>query len=140
MTCASCHTTLNVKDSFAGKRGKCPKCGAVMDIPAAAPAPAIPTADAGTPLAQQATAPKPVPAAGDLSAMAPAQMVNVFVERGEGAILILFSMAHVNFEDLTDLEVDTFISENLSETDMQAIVLKIAERWRATHGGVRTNF
>jgi phage FluMu protein Com len=33
--CSSCQANLNVADSYAGKRGKCPKCGAVMQIPEA---------------------------------------------------------------------------------------------------------
>ena len=32
--CAQCSAALKVSDGLAGKRGKCPKCGAVIDIPA----------------------------------------------------------------------------------------------------------
>jgi len=36
VTCVSCHSTFVVKDDFGGKRGKCPKCRAVVDVPLAA--------------------------------------------------------------------------------------------------------
>lgn len=32
--CASCGKVLTVKDEFAGKKGKCPACGAILRIPA----------------------------------------------------------------------------------------------------------
>lgn len=32
--CGQCNSALNVPDTAAGKRGKCPKCGAVVDVPA----------------------------------------------------------------------------------------------------------
>lgn len=34
--CEHCQATLNVNDKMAGKRGKCPKCGGAIAIPAAA--------------------------------------------------------------------------------------------------------
>ena len=40
VTCPSCQTTLKTADSSAGKRAKCPKCGGIIEIPAATPAPA----------------------------------------------------------------------------------------------------
>lgn len=40
VTCPGCHTTLKTADSSAGKRAKCPKCGGIIEIPAAPPAPA----------------------------------------------------------------------------------------------------
>ncbi len=40
LTCPSCSATLSVKDEFAGRAVKCPKCNGV--IPAAKPAPAAP--------------------------------------------------------------------------------------------------
>ncbi|MBL9161780.1 MAG: zf-TFIIB domain-containing protein [Planctomycetaceae bacterium] len=40
VTCPSCQTTLKTADSSAGKRAKCPKCGGIIEIPAAPPAPA----------------------------------------------------------------------------------------------------
>lgn len=33
VTCGSCGKTLTVKDSNAGKRGKCPDCGAAISVP-----------------------------------------------------------------------------------------------------------
>jgi len=35
--CFSCHTKLKAKDSVAGKKIKCPKCGVVVEIPAVEP-------------------------------------------------------------------------------------------------------
>lgn len=37
VTCSSCLSEFNAPDSGAGKRTKCPKCGGVIEIPAAAP-------------------------------------------------------------------------------------------------------
>lgn len=31
--CSSCKASLKVPDNLAGKRGKCPKCSAVIEIP-----------------------------------------------------------------------------------------------------------
>jgi hypothetical protein len=35
LTCGNCQQSLTVKDEFAGKRGKCPKCQSIIPIPAA---------------------------------------------------------------------------------------------------------
>jgi len=43
--CSGCKSFLKVEDSLAGKKGKCPKCGNVFQIPAVAPSP--PGAGAG---------------------------------------------------------------------------------------------
>ena len=41
-SCPGCGTKVRVKDDAAGKRGKCPKCGKLVTVPAAAPkAPSI---------------------------------------------------------------------------------------------------
>jgi ribosomal protein S27E len=45
VTCPGCQTTLKTADSSAGKRAKCPKCGGVIQIPAAG-APATGSGDA----------------------------------------------------------------------------------------------
>lgn len=37
ISCVACRAGLRVDDSLAGKRGKCPKCGVVMDIPPLVP-------------------------------------------------------------------------------------------------------
>ena len=34
--CTNCASKIRVPDSAAGKKGKCPKCGTVLVIPAAA--------------------------------------------------------------------------------------------------------
>ncbi len=57
--CSSCGATMNVKDELAGKRGKCPKCGAVIDVPAAGGSPV----EAGPP-----PAPGAAPAAARMAA------------------------------------------------------------------------
>ena len=57
--CGSCGATMNVKDELAGKRGKCPKCGAVIDVPAAGGSPV----EAGPP-----PAPGAAPAAASMPA------------------------------------------------------------------------
>ena len=44
--CPSCRTALKVKDEFAGKRGKCPKCGKTVEIPNRAPAPTVAASEA----------------------------------------------------------------------------------------------
>ena len=33
--CPACGKTLNVKDEMAGKKGKCPNCGAKVTVPSA---------------------------------------------------------------------------------------------------------
>ena len=43
--CPGCGKTLRVREEMAGRRGKCPKCGAVFGIPAEGPAP-VPTSGA----------------------------------------------------------------------------------------------
>jgi predicted Zn finger-like uncharacterized protein len=58
LTCPSCSATLSVKDEFAGRAVKCPKCGGV--IPASQPAPASPPAPAPSAPAQPAP-PKAAP-------------------------------------------------------------------------------
>jgi len=37
LTCPSCNAGLNIPDRLYGKKGKCPKCGNVIEIPSAAP-------------------------------------------------------------------------------------------------------
>src|SRR6266545_4680456 len=34
VTCGSCKTAFRVKDEHAGKRGKCPRCHAAVEVPA----------------------------------------------------------------------------------------------------------
>jgi Peptidase family M48 len=76
VTCSQCQQTLSVKEEYAGKRGKCPKCQAIVPIPAmvsnrtiAAP-PATAMSAASLPqrppaphvqLPRAATPPKPAP-------------------------------------------------------------------------------
>lgn len=64
--CSSCQQTVRVSDAAAGKKGKCPKCGSIMDIPvagsAASAAPARPQ-PASSPARPAAAAAAPKPAA-----------------------------------------------------------------------------
>src|SRR5664279_3759318 len=40
VTCSACTASFKVKDEFAGRRGRCPKCSAIVQVPAvASPAP-----------------------------------------------------------------------------------------------------
>ena len=65
VNCDQCQKVLNAPDQMAGRRAKCPGCGAAVLIPAAAgeatkPAPAKPAA--AKPTADKPTAAKPAPA------------------------------------------------------------------------------
>jgi phage FluMu protein Com len=63
LACKACGSVLQVADSFAGKRGKCQKCKAVLEVPAitptthgAAPASSLPTQQENDPIASIAPA------------------------------------------------------------------------------------
>ncbi|MDX1946499.1 MAG: M48 family metallopeptidase [Pirellulaceae bacterium] len=71
VTCPACQNTLKVKDEYAGKKGKCPKCQALMPIPALVGA-AAPAAVAAKPVNREASRPAPKPATSVNSAPAPA--------------------------------------------------------------------
>src|SRR5437762_285003 len=65
VTCSNCQSKIRVPDAAAGKKGKCPKCGNIIAIPAAeapaenaAPGPAKGTA-AGSPFDFSAEEPPP---------------------------------------------------------------------------------
>ncbi len=66
IVCSSCQSKNRVPDNLAGKQGKCPRCGAILNIPAAEEAMAAPSApsgqlpEAGVDAAAPATAPTPV--------------------------------------------------------------------------------
>lgn len=51
VTCPSCQTTLKTADASAGKRAKCPKCGGIIQIPAATAPPENTFEAAANPLA-----------------------------------------------------------------------------------------
>ncbi len=63
LVCPSCSATLSVKDEYAGRAVKCPKCGGVIPAsqPGAAPPPAAPSKPAMAPLPPPE--PEPAPAA-----------------------------------------------------------------------------
>lgn len=56
VTCGQCQHTLNVRDEWAGKRGKCPKCQAVVAIPAAVQLLAAAVVESAAPVAESAAA------------------------------------------------------------------------------------
>jgi predicted Zn finger-like uncharacterized protein len=58
ITCSNCQAKIKVPDSAAGKKGKCPKCGTVMTIPAAE----APAAEAVAPEAVVPARPRPASA------------------------------------------------------------------------------
>lgn len=63
VVCASCQTRLNAPDAAAGKKVKCPKCQAVMAVPAGDEPPPLPPppAAAGTPFDFGGGSPPPPP-------------------------------------------------------------------------------
>lgn len=68
--CDGCGAVMNVQDSMAGRRGKCPKCGATIAVPAAGGQPA---ADTPEPVPPQQAAPAPAPVAAPTPAPAAAE-------------------------------------------------------------------
>ena len=138
ITCSTCQTVLRVSDSFAGKKGKCPKCGAVIEMPVTKPAPEPASAEAGKPVSKAAETSEADHEDVRLSAATPTQVVNSFVIRGEGAILLSFPISRINFDDLVDVDFNVSISENLSETDAQSIVQHLATAWRTKTGSMTT--
>ncbi|HTN76964.1 MAG TPA: trypsin-like peptidase domain-containing protein [Pirellulaceae bacterium] len=81
VTCSACQYQFAVPPEFAGKKGKCPKCGTVMVAPGAIPTANIPPVSAAPPrsaappvkakIAQPMPAPAPLPS--PLPAAAPAK-------------------------------------------------------------------
>jgi hypothetical protein len=93
VTCA-CGATMQVQDENAGKQCKCPKCGAVCKIPAAAEAVAAPAAAAPpTAAPPAAAAPAAVPVAGARPGGLTALAVLNFVFGGFGIIGGLITLA-----------------------------------------------
>lgn len=71
LTCPHCQNMLRFRDELAGRRGKCPRCTGVIEVPqpgAAAPTPAAPTSKSAAPAAVK----KPVAAKPAAPASAPA--------------------------------------------------------------------
>ncbi|HZN35673.1 MAG TPA: hypothetical protein VFB80_17710 [Pirellulaceae bacterium] len=58
-SCPACHQLVRTPDAAAGKKGKCPLCGAVVQIPAPAAAPVKPAP--AKPAPPKPAAPKPAP-------------------------------------------------------------------------------
>lgn len=61
--CHQCGKLLRVGDETAGKQAKCPSCGIVQPIPAAAPSPELPSPPPGAPVGNPFGAVPPMPAA-----------------------------------------------------------------------------
>jgi len=79
LTCTLCLKELDIPDSFAGRKGKCPYCGEVLDIPAPGEATAAaateqtqPTAQASAPTQPPRAEPAPPEVAGQSAAGEPA--------------------------------------------------------------------
>jgi len=51
-TCPACNASFRVKEEMAGRKGKCPKCGAGVVVPHSGPPDAVQAADPPTPLAR----------------------------------------------------------------------------------------
>jgi len=64
--CPACGKTLNVKDEMAGKRGKCPQCGNIIEVPRPGAIPQAPAPPA--PEAPQPSPPPPSPPAAPAAA------------------------------------------------------------------------
>ncbi len=63
LNCKACSKELDIPDSFAGKKGKCPFCMEVLDIPAADGQPVdIPTEPGELPEPKPEDQPQPAPA------------------------------------------------------------------------------
>lgn len=60
--CTVCNSSVTTPDAMAGKKGKCPTCGSVMQIPSP-PKPAAPSTPVLRPADPKMSAPKPAPPA-----------------------------------------------------------------------------
>lgn len=88
--CSTCNTTINAPDAAAGKKGKCPTCGNVMQIPAtssapAPSAPATPAAPLRTPDPKFPVPAAPTPAASTLPPLQPLQPLSPLPTAGPAA-------------------------------------------------------
>jgi Peptidase family M48 len=78
IVCSQCQQPLSVKEEHAGKRGKCPKCQAIIPIPAASAVQSAPKSAAGPParsavqVSAQLAGPPPAPAKTAVSKPPPA--------------------------------------------------------------------
>lgn len=79
----ACGKALNAPDALAGKKAKCPGCGAVLSIPAAAPPAAKPSAPSPEPAA---LAPKPAAVPAAPAKTAPAKAVQKPAAPGTKAV------------------------------------------------------
>ncbi|MCC6492543.1 MAG: hypothetical protein IT424_05935 [Pirellulales bacterium] len=106
--CGKCSTTLKVNDSLAGKRGKCPKCGAIVIIP-------------GFSLAEATVD----------------QMANELFRRGKSAAIIYFDTPtnrNYNLEDVPDTVVQCCGSDDMATEQLHQVVrglAKLSERQQA---------
>ncbi len=88
ITCSNCQSKIKVPDSAAGKKGKCPKCGTVIAIPAQAPAPEdgpVEEAGGGSPFDFNESAPAAPPRKSRKPAAEEEGEEPAEVEEGEGA-------------------------------------------------------
>ena len=61
VTCLSCGKTMQLPDRYAGKKGKCPACGAILQVPAAAAIPELEPIYPGVPLEADPAPPPQLP-------------------------------------------------------------------------------
>lgn len=108
--CDNCDSTLNVSDSLAGKRGKCPKCGTVLAVPSMQNE--VQANDAS------------------LTQSSPGQMVAELQRRGKSAALILFDTPKDGRYDLHEMP-DTVVN-CIGSDDMTAEQLNTLLRSTAT--------
>lgn len=174
--CSACSASLKVPDTLAGKRGKCPKCSAVIDIPVLPLESAEPSGPPATEKQKEyarslgidfppditkkeisALISKGVDRQDEerfskldqlsdceskayeemrteilaeideedcrLSKATPSQMVEEIENRDRGAILISFSIDDIDFDNIAGAKFDISFSDNLSETEMRAVLL-----------------
>ena len=83
--CQGCGTGIRVSDDKAGKRGRCPKCSAIVRVPAAAMAPpVVPTAEVPEPTPDSTPDPTAEPARAN-----PVGRRVKWIAAGTGAVLLL---------------------------------------------------
>lgn len=87
VSCGKCQATLRLKDEFAGKRGKCPRCRAFIDVPSES-SNADPTVQAAAVAAERPDVPgeSPAPAAATIAAPVAASMQESASRRDRAAL------------------------------------------------------
>ena len=108
VVCGKCSATLNVKDSMAGVRGKCPKCGAAIDVPLPHQTDTRPT----------------------LALACPAQMVAELLRRGKSSILIHFETpvdGQYKLHEKENWSVQCVGSDDMSLSQVKEVIRSVAK-------------